>query len=213
MIGPSFEAVLAAAADGDELAFRAIWRDLQPALLRYLNAFAPGSGEDLASETWLRVVKGLPSFSGDERAFRAWVFTIARHRAVDRWRRGTRRHDELVPLDALAHLPAPDDPAGTVVDAISGQAAVAMIAALPPDQAEVVLLRVVAGLDVAEVAAITGKRPGNVRVLAHRALRRLAEQLAQQSRVGRPVSAGEGGPVPARRGAEGRGRWSGRRVV
>ena len=131
MIGPSFEAVLAAAADGDELAFRAIWRDLQPALLRYLNAFAPGSGEDLASETWLRVVKGLPSFSGDERAFRAWVFTIARHRAVDRWRRGTRRHDELVPLDALAHLPAPDDPAGTVVDAISGQAAVAMIAALP----------------------------------------------------------------------------------
>jgi DNA-directed RNA polymerase specialized sigma24 family protein len=35
---------------------------------------------------------------GDERAFRAWVFTVARHRAVDRWRRTTRRHDELVPL-------------------------------------------------------------------------------------------------------------------
>ena len=111
MIGPSFAAVLAAAADGDELAFGALWRDLQPALLRYLNAFAPGAGEDLASETWLRVVKALDSFSGDERAFRAWVFTVARHRAVDRWRRTTRHHDELVPLDALAHLPAPDDPA------------------------------------------------------------------------------------------------------
>jgi RNA polymerase sigma-70 factor (ECF subfamily) len=183
MIGPSFEAVLAAAADGDELAFRALWRDLQPGLLRYLHAFAPGSGEDLASETWLRIVKGLPAFTGDERAFRAWVFTVARHRAVDRWRRATRHRDELVPLDALAHLPGPDDPATAAVDTIASQAAITLIATLPPDQAEVVLLRVVAGLDVAEVATITGKRPGYVRVLAHRALRRLAQQLSQADRV------------------------------
>ena len=132
MIGPSFPAVLAAATNGDEQAFGVLWRDLQQALLRYLNAFAPGAGEDLASETWLRVVKALYSFSGDERAFRAWVFTVARHRAVDRWRRTTRHHDELVPLDALTTLPAPDDPAGTAVDAISSQAAVAQIATLPP---------------------------------------------------------------------------------
>jgi RNA polymerase sigma-70 factor (ECF subfamily) len=183
MIGPSFTAVLAAAADGDELAFGVLWRDLQPALLRYLNAFARGAGEDLASETWLRVVGGLGSFTGDERAFRAWVFTVARHRAVDRWRRAARHQDELVPLDALTDLPAADDPAGAAVDAISSQAAVARIATLPRDQAEVVLLRVVAGLEVAEVAAITGKRPGNVRVLAHRALRRLAAQLTEDPRV------------------------------
>jgi RNA polymerase sigma-70 factor, ECF subfamily len=183
MIGPSFEVVLAAAAGGDEAAFAAIWRDLQPGLLRYLDALAPGAGEDLASETWLRVVPRLGRFAGDERAFRAWVFTVARHRAVDRWRRGVRRRDEPVPADALADLPAPDDPAGAAVDAISSQAAVALIATLPPDQAEVVLLRVVAGLEVAEVAAITGKRPGNVRVLAHRALRRLAERLEAGTRV------------------------------
>jgi Sigma-70 region 2 len=109
MVGPSFTAVLDAAAAGDEAAFRVLWRDLQPGLLRYLDALAPGASEDLASETWLRVVDGLARFSGDERAFRAWAFTVARHRAVDRWRRRTR----------------------------------------PRDQAEVVLLRVVAGLDVA----------------------------------------------------------------
>jgi RNA polymerase sigma-70 factor (ECF subfamily) len=97
MIGPSFEAALAAAARGDELAFGILWRDLQPGLLRYLNALAPGAGEDLASETWLRVVGRLDRFSGDERAFGGWVFTVAHHRAVDRWRRGARRHDELVP--------------------------------------------------------------------------------------------------------------------
>ena len=183
MIGPSFEAVLGAAADGDEAAFAILWRDVHPGLLRYLDALAPGAGEDLASETWLRVLQGLERFKGDERAFRGWVFTVARHRAVDRWRRRVRRRDELVPSDALAGLPAPDDPAGAAVDAISGRAAVALIATLPPDQAEVVLLRVVAGLEVAQVAAITGKRPGNVRVLTHRALRRLADRLA----AGTPV--------------------------
>jgi RNA polymerase sigma-70 factor, ECF subfamily len=183
MIGPAFDTVLAAAARGDDEAFGILWRDLQPGLLRYLHALAPGAGEDLASETWLRVVGGLRRFSGDERSFRAWVFTIARHRAVDRWRRAGRRRDEPVPLDALADLPAPDDPATAAVAAISTQAAVALIATLPPDQAEVVLLRVVAGLEVAEVAAITGKHPGNVRVLSHRALRRLAERLGAAPRV------------------------------
>jgi RNA polymerase sigma-70 factor (ECF subfamily) len=183
MIGPSFEAVLAAAAAGDEPAFGILWRDLQPGLLRYLNALAPGAGEDLASETWLRVVARLDRFSGDERAFRAWVFTVARHRAVDRWRRSARRRDELVPTDALVDLPAPDNPAGAALEAIASRAAVALIATLPHDQAEVVLLRVVAGLEVAEVAAITGKRPGHVRVLAHRALRRLAARLGQPTRV------------------------------
>jgi RNA polymerase sigma-70 factor, ECF subfamily len=183
MIGLPFQAVLADAAGGDDVAFGILWRDLQPGLLRYLNALAPGAGEDLASETWLRVVGGLGRFAGDEKAFRAWVFTVARHRAVDRWRRARRQRDEPVPLDALADLPASDDPAGAALDAISSRAAVALIATLPPDQAEVVLLRVVAGLDVAEVAAITGKRPGNVRVLAHRALRRLAERLGEDAPV------------------------------
>jgi RNA polymerase sigma-70 factor (ECF subfamily) len=183
MIGRSFQAVLAAAAGGDEQAFAVLWRDLQPALLRYLQVMARGAADDLASETWLRVIRGLDRFEGDEAAFRAWVFTAARHRAIDRWRRNARRADEPVPLDAFVDRPAADDPAAAAVEAISSRAAVAMIATLPPDQAEVVLLRVVAGLDVAEVAAITGKRPGSVRVLAHRGLRRLAERVGEDVRV------------------------------
>jgi RNA polymerase sigma-70 factor, ECF subfamily len=177
MIGVAFQDVLAAAVRGDEQAFATLWRELQPPLVRYLQVLAADAAEDLASETWMRVLGGLGGFRGDERAFRAWLFTVARHRAIDRWRRSARRPAEPVPVDALADRPAPDDPAATALEAITSRAAVALIASLPGDQAEVVMLRVVAGLDVAEVARIVGKRPGTVRVLSHRGLRRLAERL------------------------------------
>ena len=58
-----------------------------------------------------------------------------------------------------------------------------VIADLPTDQAEAIVLRVVAGLGVDRVAAIMGKRPGTVRVLTHRGLRRLADRLGADARI------------------------------
>jgi RNA polymerase sigma-70 factor, ECF subfamily len=178
MIGPSFPAVLAAAQQGDEESFAVLWRDLQPGVLRYLRVVAPAAMEDLAAETWVSVIRGLRHFRGDEREFRGWVFTAARHRSVDWQRQAARRRVEPLPVELLADRPAPDDPASAALEAVSTRWAMALIATLPPDQAEVIMLRVVAGLDVAEVARILGKRPGTVRVLAHRGLRRLAQRLA-----------------------------------
>jgi RNA polymerase sigma-70 factor (ECF subfamily) len=83
MLDSCFAAVLAGALGGDEQAFARLWRDLHPALLRYLQVVTPGAAEDVASETWLEVVRGLGQFTGDETGFRSWVFTIARHRALD----------------------------------------------------------------------------------------------------------------------------------
>jgi RNA polymerase sigma-70 factor, ECF subfamily len=177
MIGEGFDAVLDAATSGDERAFAILWRDLQPALLRYLRVVAQAASEDLASETWLEVARGLGRFEGNETGFRSWVFTVARHRMLD-WRRREARHPTTpMPPDEVPERPGPGDAADTVLEAISTRAALALIAELPHDQAEVVTLRVVAGLDVAQVARIVGKRPGAVRVLAHRGLRRLAERL------------------------------------
>jgi RNA polymerase sigma-70 factor, ECF subfamily len=177
MIGPSFPAVLAAAQGGDEQAFAVLWRDLQPAVLRYLRVAAPSAAEDLAADTWISVIRGLGRFRGDEQSFRTWVFTAARHRAIDRHRQAGRRPTGSLPVELLADRPAPDDPVAAVLEAQSTQAALALLAELPADQAEVVALRVLGGLGVADVARIVGKRPGAVRVLAHRGLRRLAKRL------------------------------------
>jgi RNA polymerase sigma-70 factor (ECF subfamily) len=177
LIGPGFPELLVAAQGGDEQAFAVLWRDLQPAVLRYFQVVAAETAEDLAADTWMAVIGGLGRFRGDERAFKAWVFTIARHRAIDSRRQAARRPTSLLRVEQLAERPAPDDPVLQVLEEHSTRAALALVAELAPDQAEVVALRVLGGLEVAEVARIVGKRPGAVRVLAHRGLRRLARRM------------------------------------
>jgi RNA polymerase sigma-70 factor, ECF subfamily len=174
VIGAAFEVTLAQAQDGDEVAFTRIFRDVQPVLIRYLRVIAPGVADDMAGDTWLKVVEGLTRFRGDEPAFRAWLFTIARHRAVDsgRWQA---RHPTVALEDSetAQYLTAPDA-ADAALARIGVRAALSAIARLPGDQGELIMLRTVAGLDVDQVARITGKSPGAVRVAAHRGLRRLA---------------------------------------
>jgi len=94
-MGGAFGDILASARGGDEAAFACIFRDVQSAL-RYLRVITPEAG-DVAAETWLQVVAGLGGFRGDEQAFRAWLFTIARHRAVDAGR--SRARHPTVPLE------------------------------------------------------------------------------------------------------------------
>jgi len=178
VIGGAFEVTLASARTGDDEAFARIFRDVQPALLRYLRVITTDP-EDVASETWIQVVAGLRRFRGQEQDFRAWLFTIARNRAADAGRSRARR--PAVPLDmteATQQLTSPDA-ADLVLETVSTQTTMALIRSLPPEQAEIIMLRVVAGLDTRDVARIVGKTPGAVRVAAHRGLRRLAGQVAQ----------------------------------
>jgi RNA polymerase sigma factor (sigma-70 family) len=184
-LGDQFPGILTAAQDGGEWAVAVLYRWLHPAVVGYLRARGGDDAEDLASETWIAVARGLSNFSGDENAFRSWVFTIAHRRLIDHHRVTARRPRTrtLHPVEGEGHdapleMSADDDPAAEVIAAAAGDEAVRRIVKLlPKDQAEIVLLRVVAGLPVDEVAAITGRRPGTVRVLQHRALRRLAERL------------------------------------
>ncbi len=178
MIGEEFASLLAAAQAGGEAAFSRLWRDANPALLRYLRVIAPGAEEDIAAETWVHVVRRLPSFRGDEQAWRAWLFTTARRRAIDQARHRSRRPE--VPLDDVtaARLPGSADCAEAALESLSTAAAIALVSGLPRLQAEVILLRVVAGLDTESVARMLRKKPGAVRVAAHRGLRKLAQITA-----------------------------------
>ena len=173
---------------GDETGFVLLYRSLQPGILRYVAALVGADAEDVAAEAWLQVARDLTTFCGDVDGFRGWVSTIARHRALDHLRARARRPVVLDDLVALADRPAGDDTSESALERLRTAQAVAMVAALPREMAEAVMLRAVVGLDVAGTAAVLGKRPTAVRVAAHRGLKRLAEQL----RRGTP--AGDGQP-------------------
>src|SRR6202021_2112532 len=163
---------------GDPEAFRALYRDIQPRLLRYLHTLAGQDAEDIAAETWLQITRDLPAFSGDYDHFRGWTATIARHRALDHLRRTSRRPPQVsATAEDLASWPAADDTAQHAIDAVATDAALALIGTLPPDQAEAVLLRAVLGLDAKTAAHVLGKRPGALRTAAPRGLPTPARQL------------------------------------
>jgi RNA polymerase sigma-70 factor, ECF subfamily len=178
--------VVEAAGRGEHWALTLLFRAYQPPLLRYLRAHAGSAAEDLASEVWIGASRGLANFTGDETAFRGWLFTIARRRLIDHRRRQARQRTDAVSSERLDAVEwgTDLDPASAVLERLGQGAIDELIADLTPEQAEAVLLRVVAGLPVAEVAAIMQRPPGSVRVLCHRALRRLAISLGEGARTG-----------------------------
>jgi RNA polymerase sigma-70 factor, ECF subfamily len=180
------EDLISGARRGDRDALGDLWRSHQHLLLRYLRGRGAESPEDLASQVWIDVATGLNRFEGDEHDFRRWLFTIARRRYIDELRRSSRHPrasgsqaddgivDRLVDQSAEAELGL-----GAALEQV-----LAMVRRLPDDMAEAVLLRVVADLDVGRVAEIMGRREGHVRVLVHRGLTKLAEQIVVTNEAG-----------------------------
>jgi RNA polymerase sigma-70 factor, ECF subfamily len=172
-----FDQALARARSGDETGFLLLWDELQPRLLRYLQVLGCDDVDDVASETWLQVIRDLHKFrKGGADEFRAWLFTIGRHRAIDAARSRNRFRDkvvigEAVPSQSTLGNPVEDE----VLHGLSTRQAVTLVATLSRDQADVVALRVIAGLDTDAVARILRKSPGAVRAALHRGLRALSE--------------------------------------
>ena len=118
----------------------------------------------MASEAWSQAFRDLDRFTGDADGFRGWVTTIGRNRALDHLRRGqpparraTRRLEDLV------DLPDDVDVELDTLGRVNSEAVLRLIASLPRDQAEAIMLRTVLGFDAPTAARILGKRPGAVR--------------------------------------------------
>lgn len=174
---------VAAAQRGDVRAFERLYRSVQPPLLRYLRNLVGEDAPDVASETWLQVSRGLGGFRGGGSDFKGWVVTIGRNRAMDHLRGASRRRTDPVDPTATPRSTGFDDTFETADESLATRRALDLIARLPPDQAEAVLLRVVVGLDAPAAAKVLGKRAGAVRMATSRGLARLQELVGENPGV------------------------------
>ena len=173
-LGRDLPAALALARAGDEEGFRVLFRAIQPPLLRYLYVLVGPDAEDVASDTWLHIVRDLHTFDGEIGDFRRWTATVGRHRAIDHLRHSRRRPKRASAIGALDDWPDQDDTADSAIENVMTGACLTLIARLPREQAEAVMLRVVVGLDSESAGRVLNRRAGAVRTAAYRGLRKLA---------------------------------------
>jgi RNA polymerase sigma-70 factor (ECF subfamily) len=176
----ALDAVLKSAIKGDETCFSELWRTCNPRLERFLyaqGAMGDPPASDVASETWLQVVRDLPRFKGDFVDFRAWLYQVARNRLIDAVRAKARRPRANVDIDELDPMASLDDFADSVVKRDELRQIISKIRDLPPAQSEVLMLRIVGDLSVEETARAMKKSPNAIRVLVHRALKSLREEI------------------------------------
>ncbi|MDQ1691974.1 MAG: hypothetical protein QOD87_2082 [Pseudonocardiales bacterium] len=171
--------VLLSAQAGDAAALSAVYRDLAPSVLGYLSARGVPDPEAQVSEIFITVLSKLPTLTGGMEGLRTFTFSVAHARLVDDRRRRARRPeqvpyvaewDERTSVSAEQQALEHDDEAR----------ARKLLATLPPDQAEVLTLRVLADLSIDQTAIVVGRSPGAVKQLQRRALVNLRARMAAQ---------------------------------
>jgi RNA polymerase sigma-70 factor, ECF subfamily len=184
--GDPLDGVVDAVRGGDRDAIATVYLAVAPGLRGYLRRRV-GHGDvadDLVEQTFLELIEGCHTLRGGGASLRAWLYRAARNNLHDWRRRAERRSDHELRDHHTASLAAPAhlDPAEAVDHDPALEAALAQ---LTPSQREVLELRLVADLPIAEVAALTGRTSGAVKLLQHRALHRLARLL--EGRPERPA--------------------------
>jgi RNA polymerase sigma-70 factor (ECF subfamily) len=173
-----FRQLLSQARSGSTWAWSQLYAGLAGPLLGYLRVRGAAEPEDLLSEVFLQMVRGLHTFEGDSQQFRSWAFTIAHRRLIDERRARGRRPVEL--REDLESAVVAEDPANAVIDRLTDEEIIGFLDALTPEQRDVLLLRLLAGLTIGEIARAWGKTPGAVKGLQRRGLLTLQENLSSQ---------------------------------
>ncbi len=176
----TFRTVLGAARAGSEWAWASLYRDLAPRVLAYLRARGAVEPEDVAGEVFLQAVRDIGRFEGNERAFRAWLLTIAHHRLLDASRHRARRPVDAAPDEVLHHRAPTGDVEEDAFRELDMATVRSLVGRLSPDQQSVLLLRIVGDLTVEEVARVVGKRRGAVKALQRRGLVALERELSKR---------------------------------
>ncbi|HSM55471.1 MAG TPA: sigma-70 family RNA polymerase sigma factor [Candidatus Sulfomarinibacteraceae bacterium] len=173
------KSMIARAKSGDDAALTAIYDAYKQKVQRYLY-YRIGNlhtAEDLTTEVFLRVIENLPAYRFQEAPFQAWVFQIARNLAVDHFRR--QQHRNHLPLDTT--LPANGDgPDALAARSVTSEQLSSALHQLTDGQRDVIVLRFIAEMTIADVAQALGKSESAVKGLQARGLEALNRVLSKR---------------------------------
>ena len=173
-----FPRVLAAACAGGEWAWRELYEAVAPQLTRYLRARGVPEPDDVVGETFVKVVRYIEGFDGDEAAFRTWVFTIGRNLVVDDLRKRSRRPVDVAPDEQLLRAGPRGDAEDDAMRDLATAHVEEVLDHLSVDQRDVLLLRILGGLTIGEIALVVGKKEGAVKMLQARGLAAIRKQIS-----------------------------------
>lgn len=170
------EALVKLVLEGDEPALTTLYRRYVDAIYRFILAQVRDrqTAEDLCSDTFARMLRGLGSFRG-EASFKNWLYQIARN-ALRNHRRSASYRRTIALAPSLADDSAPADEA----DEGLRERALAILAPLPPRYRQVLELRFLVGCTIEETARRMGITKSNAKVLQHRALKKASQGAQEQ---------------------------------
>ena len=171
------------AQDGETEAFGRLYDHYSDTVYRYIYYRVGGkaTAEDLTSETFLRALRRIGTFTWQGRDFGAWLVTIARNLVADHFK-SSRFRLEVTTGEMLDANEVERSPEDSVLESLSNAALLDAVRKLNPQQQECVTLRFLQGLSVAETARVMGKNEGAIKTLQYRAVRTLARLLPDDAR-------------------------------
>ncbi|MER8185578.1 ECF subfamily RNA polymerase sigma factor, BldN family [Kitasatospora sp. NPDC094015] len=171
------------AQNGESEAFGRLYDHYSDTVYRYIyyRVGSRATAEDLTSETFLRALRRIGTFTWQGRDFGAWLVTIARNLVADHFK-SSRFRLEVTTGEMLDSNECERSPEDSVLESLSNAALLDAVRRLNPQQQECVTLRFLQGLSVAETARIMGKNEGAIKTLQYRAVRTLARLLPPDAR-------------------------------
>ncbi|MFC4033143.1 ECF subfamily RNA polymerase sigma factor, BldN family [Streptomyces polygonati] len=171
------------AQDGETEAFGRLYDHYSDTVYRYIyyRVGSKATAEDLTSETFLRALRRIGTFTWQGRDFGAWLVTIARNLVADHFK-SSRFRLEVTTGEMLDANEVERSPEDSVLERLSNEALLTAVRKLNPQQQECVTLRFLQGLSVAETARVMGKNEGAIKTLQYRAVRTLARLLPEDAR-------------------------------
>ncbi|MEV0038583.1 ECF subfamily RNA polymerase sigma factor, BldN family [Streptomyces sp. NPDC056909] len=168
---------------GEAEAFGRLYDQYSDTVYRYIYYRVGGkaTAEDLTSETFLRALRRISTFTYQGRDFGAWLVTIARNLVADHFK-SSRFRLEVTTGEMLDANEVERSPEDSVLESLSNAALLEAVRKLNPQQQECVTLRFLQGLSVAETARVMGKNEGAIKTLQYRAVRTLARLLPEDAR-------------------------------